>query len=71
LIELKVTFQCEIPGGQWLEVIVDLDVKDRIVSFKTPMFPYQVDEIKAVDVIIQQDSRDIQTIKYYYLATRN
>jgi hypothetical protein len=22
-------------------------------------------------VIIQQDSRDIQTIKYYYLATRN
>ena len=70
-IDVKVTFQCNLSNGQWSQAISDIDVKDRMVSFKTPIFPYSANETEAVDVIIQQDSRVIGTIKYYYVAISN
>jgi hypothetical protein len=69
LIELKVLFECDIPDGHWSQTVVDFDIKDRMVSFKTPTFPYLFDKTKAVDVILRQDNRIIDTIKYFYLAT--
>ncbi len=70
LIELKVLFECDIPDGHWSQAVVDLDIKDRMLSFKTPALPYPFDVTQAVDVILRQDNRIIETIKYFYLATR-
>ncbi len=71
MIELIVTFECDTSHGHWSQQVVDVDIKDRMVSFKTPIFPYSFDMTMPVDVILRQNNRIIETIKYFYLATRN
>ena len=43
----------------------------RMVSFKTPIFPYSFETVAPVDVVLQQDGRVIGTLKYYYMSTCN
>lgn len=50
---------------------MDIDIKDRMVSFKTPMYQDSFDTAIPVDIVLQQDNRNIDTIKYYYLETCN
>lgn len=42
-----------------------------MISFKTPIYQGSFDMVIPVDIVLQQDNRDIGTIKYYYLSTRN
>ncbi len=64
-------FECDTPAGRWSQPIVDLDVKDKMVSFKTPIYPHAFEMLQGVDVILRQDNHIIGTIQYFYLATRN
>jgi hypothetical protein len=71
LIELKVTFECDISEGRWSQPVSELEIKDRMIVFKTPIYPYSFEVTKDVDVILRQDNHIIEIIKYYYLATGN
>lgn len=71
LLALQVTFECNISDGRWSQSITDFDIKDRMVSFKTPIFPYPVDSTKPVDIKLQQDGRVIGTLPYFYISSRN
>jgi hypothetical protein len=71
LLALQVKFECDIPNGRWSQSVTNLDTKDRMVSFKTPFFPYQVDKAKSVDVKLEQTSRVLGTINYFYISSRN
>lgn len=71
LIDLKVTFQCQIGEGVvWSAEAIDLTMKDRILSFKTPIFPNPSDETTAVDIDISLNGQLLQQLKYFYLDTR-
>ena len=70
-LDLQVVFECNAMNPPWLKVIDDLTITDRIVSFKTPLFPYQFDQAVQVNVILRQTSRDIGTLTYFYLPTCN
>ncbi|CAF1188012.1 unnamed protein product [Adineta ricciae] len=67
--QLKVVFECNSLNPPWSHVIDDLTITDRIVSFKTPEFPYQFDQAVQVNVILRQSSRDVGTLTYFYLPT--
>jgi hypothetical protein len=71
LLALEVIFECDIPNGRWSQSVTDLDIKDRMISFKTPMIPYPVDKAKSVDIKLQQTSRVLGTLKYFYISSRN
>jgi len=71
LIELSVTFECDTPEGRWSQLVDPLEIKDRTIVFKTPMYPHPFEITKDVDVILRQNNHIIATIKYYYLATGN
>ncbi|CAF5167534.1 unnamed protein product, partial [Rotaria magnacalcarata] len=52
--ELTITFECNWDDQRWSEPINDIDIKDRMISFKTPFFPYACDLPHPVDVILKQ-----------------
>ncbi|CAF1451012.1 unnamed protein product [Adineta steineri] len=66
---LKITFECDTSKGRWSQPISEVNIKDRIISFKTPIFPYPDEESKVVDIVLRQDTRDLETLKYYYISS--
>lgn len=70
-IELTITFECNWDDLRWSEPINNIDIKDRMISFKTPIFPYPCDLPHPVDVILKQNNHVLATLKYYYFSTRN
>ncbi|CAF4231048.1 unnamed protein product, partial [Adineta steineri] len=66
---LKITFECDTSKGRWSQPILEVNIKDRIISFKTPIFPYPDEESKVVDIVLRQDTRDLETLKYYYISS--
>ena len=70
-IELQVNFQSTIFGTLWSVPVAELDLKDRMLAFKTPKCPNQLKEILPVDVIIRQGNRTIDTVKYFYIPKSN
>jgi hypothetical protein len=67
-IDLQVTFEYNASEGVWSQSIVNLDIKDRMISFKIPNFPYSVTNSATVDIILRQDNRILSVLKYSYLA---
>ncbi|UJR25793.1 hypothetical protein I4U23_007143 [Adineta vaga] len=68
---LKVIFECDTVNPHWSQPVNDLTIKDQIVSFKIPIFPFQFNEIIPVNIILRQDTREIGTISYFYMPTVN
>ena len=70
-IAIQISFRSNIFGNPWSMVLSEVFTKDCTVSFKTPRCPYSLNEIMPVDIIIEQGSQIIETIKYFYLPTSN
>jgi hypothetical protein len=69
LIDLQVTLECDTSRGHWSHSILDLDIKDRMISFKLPNFPYAITDERPVDIILRQNHRILGVLKYSYLPT--
>jgi hypothetical protein len=67
LIDLQVTFECDTPHGHWSQSVVDLEVKDRMISFKAPNFPYAITSETPVHIRLRQKKRSLGVLKYAYL----
>ena len=63
--------ECDTTEGRWSESVLDLEIKDGMISFKTPIFPYPIIGTMAVDIILQQDIRILGMLKYSYISTKN
>ena len=70
LTDLKVTFQSQTGDGVWSAEVTELTMKDRILSFKTPLFPNLSDKTTAVDINISLNDQLLEQLKYFYLDTR-
>ncbi|CAF3425593.1 unnamed protein product [Rotaria sp. Silwood2] len=66
--ELQITFECDLPNNHWSESIGNIDIKDRMISFKTPKFPYPFEMIQSVNVILKQSNRTLGTLTYHYMS---
>jgi hypothetical protein len=71
LIELQVTVECTTSNGHWSESVLDLEAKDRMISFKIPTFPYSITKTMPVIIKLKQDNRVLGVLKYSYLSTCN
>ncbi|CAF3337011.1 unnamed protein product [Rotaria sp. Silwood1] len=69
--ELKITFECDLPNNHWSQSIDNIDIKDRMISFKTPAFPYPFEMVRQVNVILKQSNRTLGTLTYYYMSALN
>lgn len=71
LIALKVTFQYDMVGISWSQPIDELDIKDRVVSFKIPAFPYEFNGAVQVKIVLEQEHRQIDRPVFFYLSSGN
>lgn len=69
-IDLQVIFECDTSNGHWSQSIFNLDIKDRMISFKTPHFPYPIIRPTNVDIVLRQDNRMLGVLKYTYLPVQ-
>jgi hypothetical protein len=69
LIEIQITFESIIPSPEW-SVLVDtttIKVKEQMLSFRIPKFPWSIDASTLVNVILRQRDRTLGTIEYFYI----
>ncbi|CAF0849512.1 unnamed protein product [Rotaria sordida] len=66
---LLVTFEYDTPNinEQTSFPAIDIEVKGQMVSFKTPIFPYSINEPTPVKIILQQKDRMLETLRYFYV----
>jgi hypothetical protein len=70
LSDLQVIFEGDTSLGRWSQSVVDLEIKDRMISFKIPKFPYPIKKATSIDIILRQDDRILGVLKYSYLPIR-
>jgi hypothetical protein len=70
-IDLQVTFQYTTPNVTWSESVLDLEVKEQMVSFRTPRFPFPIDDFTTVNVILKQKKRVLEPLTFNYTAISN
>ncbi|CAF4732012.1 unnamed protein product [Rotaria sp. Silwood1] len=68
---LQITFQYDTSniGSQTSFAATDIEVKGQMVSFRTPLFPYSINEPTPVKIILQQKERMLETLRYFYVPT--
>jgi hypothetical protein len=67
LTALEVTFEYET----WSETVLDLAVKDQMVSFKTPHFPFIINQLTPIKIVLQQKKRVLEPLRYFYIPRCN
>ncbi|CAF1022539.1 unnamed protein product [Adineta steineri] len=68
--ELEVIFECEIFDGKWWsQPVLDLEVKNQMVSFRTPIFPYTINDITPVNIILRQKKRTLEQLIFNYIPS--
>ncbi|CAF4911203.1 unnamed protein product, partial [Rotaria magnacalcarata] len=65
--ELQVTFEFEGDNGKWTAPAVELEVIDRMVSFRAPIFPIPIDYATTVNITLTQKNRLLETLKFDYI----
>ncbi|CAF4936246.1 unnamed protein product, partial [Rotaria magnacalcarata] len=65
--ELQVTFEFEGANGKWTAPAVELEVIDRMVSFRAPIFPIPIDYATTVNITLTQKNRLLETLKFDYI----
>ncbi|CAF3773236.1 unnamed protein product [Rotaria socialis] len=65
--ELQVTFEFEGPNDKWTEPALELEVIDRMVSFRAPIFPFLINCATTVNIILTQKTRLLETLKFDYI----
>lgn len=70
---LEVTFVCALSNLNWSKKLdtQDVYVKDQMVSFKTPFFPFAYHESIPVDIKLQQRDRVLENLRYFYIPESN
>lgn len=66
-LELQVTFEYHGPLGHWQAPVLELEVRDQMVSFITPHFPFKINSITPVNVVIKQQKRTFDQLQYRYI----
>jgi len=71
--ELQIKFQSDTPGIDWSEEVdaATIEVKNEMVSFKTPKFLPSINEPTAVKIILQQRDRVLLPLQYSYILKCN
>ncbi len=68
---MEVRFEYDTPLDRWSESVLDLVVKDQMVSFRTPCFPFLITSRTTVDVVIKQRKRTFEKLTFDYIPARN
>jgi hypothetical protein len=63
-------FEYDTFESHWSQSALDLEIKDRMISFKVPNFPYLIKKPTPVEVFLRQDDRILAVLKYSYLPSR-
>ncbi|CAF4364653.1 unnamed protein product [Rotaria sp. Silwood2] len=66
---LQVTFEYGMPNIGWQTSFpaTNIEVKGQMVSFKTPAFPYFINEPTPVKIVLQQKGRMLEALQYFYV----
>ncbi|CAF1045541.1 unnamed protein product [Adineta ricciae] len=67
--DLEVKFECKRTDSLWSQHVLNLEVKDQMVSFQTPIYPYPINQITPVTIVLQQRKRSLESLVYHYLPT--
>ncbi len=65
------TFEYDSAVHHWVEPVLDLEVKDQMVSFRTPSFPYSIDSCTTVNVVLKQRTRILEPLQFVYITIGN
>jgi hypothetical protein len=74
IIELQIRFESVTPNINWSAEIntADIEVKDPMVSFRIPKFPFSINARTAVKIILQQRDRMLEkSLEYFYIPPCN
>jgi hypothetical protein len=66
-----VTFEYDSLDGHWAEPVLDLEVNDQMVSFRTPSFPFHIDIRTTFNVVLKQRTRILEPLKFVYIPIGN
>jgi hypothetical protein len=66
-----VTFEYDSLDDHWSDPVLDLEVKDQMVSFRTPRFPLPIDICTTVNVVLKQRTRILEPLKFDYIPIGN
>ncbi|CAF4499200.1 unnamed protein product [Rotaria sp. Silwood2] len=65
--ELQVTFEFDGPTDHWSASVLELEVKDQMVSFRTPYFPFSIDKTTTVNIILKQEKTLLEPLTFDYI----
>ncbi len=65
------TFEYDSPDNHCCEPVLDLEVNDQMVSFRTPRFPFPIDSCTTVNVVLKQRTRILEPLKFVYIPIGN
>lgn len=72
LIDLEVSFEHETSSYHWSAPVLGFDVNDdQYVAFHTPPFPYHIHGPTTVNVVLKQDQRTLEPLKFEYIPPSN
>ncbi len=73
IIELQITFQSDTPNINWSAEVnaSTIEVKDQMVSFRTPSLLSFNNPPNRVKIILQQRDRTLQSLEYFYIQKCN
>ncbi len=65
------TFEYDSPYGHWSEPVLGLEIIDQMVSFRTPSFPFPIDSVTTVNVVLKQRKRILEPLTFNYIPIGN
>ncbi|CAF3316721.1 unnamed protein product [Rotaria socialis] len=68
---IQVMFESDTDDIHWQPpaLAIDVEVKGQMVSFKTPYFPFQIDKLVPVKIILRQNERILEPLRYFYVPS--
>ncbi|CAF4035794.1 unnamed protein product [Rotaria magnacalcarata] len=68
---VQVTFESDTDDIHWQPpaLAIDVEVKGQMVSLKTPCFPFQIDKLVPVKIILRQNERILEPLRYFYVPS--
>ncbi len=71
MIDLQVTFEYDTTDIHWSAPVLDLEVNDPMISFRTPSFPFTIYSPTTVNVVLKQEKRTFEPLQFDYISTSN
>lgn len=64
-------FKYDTSDIHWEASVLNLEVKDQMISFRTPTFPYSIDTCITVNIILRQRRRVLDPLTFDYIPIGN